>query len=337
MAAAISEAIPGLVSEFISDSPYVQAPLAAAAVYGYKKLYDWWRYRPQSAMVYRTRRRPYGATRMLRMRRSRSAPKRAPARGGYKRRSRYRRFPKRRTAYSRGSARVPLNPGSRQPRTTKIIKSSTFVTIKDFTITANLNSSGRAGTSQINRVNDYNSPWQPGTSSGVQPYGHDQLAARYSEVHVVAVKCEILMLIEGGNSHGGTFWAKLSNSALADDFAVHGTAWDGAANVLGEGFRHLVKSSPRYQFREILDQTVDRPGNNPKKITMFWVPKKTHMNYARDDFMQALAAVGTSAPPQLAYLKWGYISNSNSAHDIAVKIKKTYYIKCGNPIQIDNS
>lgn len=342
MAAAIAEAIPGLVSEFISDSPYVQAPLAAASLYGYKKLYDWWKYKP--AMAYgRTRRRTGRVSKMQLLRRM-GAGSRLLAYGrkrGYspypKRRSRYRRYPKRRTAYSRGSARVPLNPGSRQPRTTKIIKSSTFATLKDFTLTTDLNLAGRAGTSQINTINDYNSPWLPGTSSGVQPYGHDQLFARYSEVSVVAVKCELLLVIEGGNSHGGTFWAKLSDDSTAENMSTHGSAWDGATNVLAEGFRHLVKSSPRYQYREVLDQTVDRAGNNPKKITMFWVPKKTHMNYARDDFMQSLGAVGTNAPPQLAYLQWGYLSNHTAAHDVAVKIKKTYYIKLGNPIQVENS
>jgi hypothetical protein len=214
----------------------------------------------------------------------------------------------------------------------------------------NVDTAGMYGFKRVMQINDFNQPWSDWTTTGVQPYGHDQLAAKYQTVRVKAVKIYIKIYIGGIDDFGGTLYWKMSDQPTADTWTSAGYAYQGVfdqsggitagtAADYGEAFRHWVINDPRFRTKELRPTTAESR-HESAMIKCTWTPSKTHLAYDKTDFTQVLAEVGSSTPPaKLGYLHIGYIQRhpSTPLSLPLVTVRKSYVCEFGNPKPISNS
>jgi len=351
MAAAIAEALPGLVSEFVSDDPRVLAALAVPLGYGYKRLYDW--YTTPSDSVLQEPVSVFGEKMTLIRRRKMLKGARAKGSRMHSRRVRKptkrRRAPlgrrlNRRAVNKRPRLRTPrLDPSVNAARTTRVMKSAPVHAEFAESLTQSIDATTNSGVKHSLAVNDYNQPWTmdgDSISTGAQVFGHDQIMTRYNEVTVKAVMIRLHFTYRKLGGVGGIFWAKLSDDANVPALNSHGAAWTppGVNTTLGAGFIQLVKASPRYSYYEIRPSSGSEGQYQTRTMNILFTPRKVFLDYDRSDFTTTLKHIGSStAPAKMAHLHFGFISYDNSADSVMWKMTKTYFNTYGNPVQVANS
>ncbi len=223
-----------------------------------------------------------------------------------------------------------LNPARVHYRSTAILN----VLIQS--ITANFQtSSGVSGFTEQIVLNDYNTPWKGLTVLGAQPFGHDDHALKYDAVQVVGVTMDVLIRPLIKDAQGGTIFWRTTDESGVEDYTTHGSHGVGGvagAPTQGGGFAHLIKTCPRYRWRQVKPTFNSEMGpQQTMRIRHRWSPARTNLIYNREDWIQALDGLDASAPPETAYFNIGYISDDNDAtQKFEITYKKTYSISLGN-------